>query len=88
MGGKEIHAGDWDLIIIDGDHRADAVFKDAMHSFDLIRNRGWLLFDDVRNRVPKPQEVPAGLTRFLNEKGKAVRLSWFHRFCDCYEVRK
>lgn len=88
IGGKEIKAGDWDLAIIDGDHTADAVYKDAVLCYNLLKNGSWMLFDDVRNNKSKPEEVPAGLTRFLEEKGKQVSLVHFHRFVDVYKVSK
>lgn len=84
IGGKEIKKGDWDLIVIDGDHTAEAVYQDAVLSYALVKKGGLLLFDDVRNRIPKPHEVPAGLTRFLEQIGDNVVLSFYHRFCDAY----
>lgn len=83
--GKTIQRGEWDLIVIDGDHSASAVLSDACQSYQLARRGGWLLFDDVRNRKPKQEAVREGLDRFRMRKGDAVRTVWQHRFCDCLE---
>lgn len=77
--------GSFSLIIIDGDHTADAVFQDAILSFALANSGGLLLFDDVRNRVPKKDHVQDGLDRFLETFGNVVKLSFRHRYCDAYE---
>ena len=36
----------FDLIFIDGDHRASVVYNDAIHSFELCKKGGIILFDD------------------------------------------
>lgn len=36
----------FDLIYIDGDHRASVVFNDAIHAFELCKKDGVILFDD------------------------------------------
>lgn len=86
--GKMINAGEWDLIIIDGDHNADPVYEDATLSFQLCRPGGWLLFDDVRNRSYKKNHVYHGLIAWLLEQSDKVDLVWAHRFMNCYEKKK
>lgn len=82
-----IPVGEWDIVIIDGDHRKDAVIQDATYALQLVKPGGWLLFDDVRCQTPKKDEVEAGLRAFLDQHGDSVELAWSHRFCDCYEVK-
>lgn len=75
-----------DLAIIDGDHTADAVYDDAVGVLPLMKKGGWMVFDDVRNRIDKKDHVQDGLMRFyLGHRDKVKRL-WLHRYCDCLEV--
>ena len=76
----------FDCAIIDGDHNAEPVLRDAEICLRLVKQGGWLLFDDVRNRIPKADHVEAGIEMFLKECGDKVRLAWRHRYMDCYEV--
>lgn len=85
IGDKPIKTGEWDLIIIDGDHNADAVYDDAVWSYQLARIGGWLLFDDVRNNHFKKNHVYDGLERFNESHGDRLRWVWYHRHMDCYE---
>jgi len=75
--------GTYDLIIIDGDHNADAVYHDAIISYELAKPGGVLLFDDVRNRIPKKDHVEKGLSCFLEDYKGHVERVWQHRFMDC-----
>ena len=76
--------GQYDLIIIDGDHNALAVFDDALNSLRLLKNGGILVFDDVRNRIKKKNHVIHGIEMFLKENEDKVELKWQHRYADCY----
>lgn len=78
--------GQVDLLIIDGDHKADPVYEDARLGLELMKKGGWIVFDDVRQRVPKPEEVEAGLRRFLGDYGDRVKYVAQHRYCDIFEV--
>lgn len=80
-----IPAGFWDLVVIDGDHNKQAVIRDAVYSLKLVRVGGWLLFDDVRNRVRKRNHVVHGVEHWLKTNGENVKRVWAHRYCDCYE---
>ena len=75
----------FDLIVIDGDHTRAAVVTDAVYSLELAKPKGWLVFDDVRNRIPKPDHVIHGIEEFLCDCGDRVKFKWAHRYCDCYE---
>lgn len=77
--------GEVDLVIVDGDHRASAVRQDAENALRLLKPGGWMVFDDVRQKKFKQEEVPAGLALFFQKHDKEVKLVFKHRFCDCYE---
>ena len=79
--------GSFDLAVIDGDHTADAVYEDACLVLPLMKPGGWMVFDDVRNRVRKKDHVQQGLDRFIRLNPGATKLAWRHRYCDCLEVR-
>lgn len=82
---QHIPPGRWDLIIVDGDHNADAVYNDAMRALQLVRVGGWIVFDDVRNRTRKKDHVAHGLRGWLLESDLHVKLAWYHRYMNCYE---
>lgn len=77
--------GSFDFVIIDGDHNAEPVYQDAVNAFAFAKSGAWLLFDDVRNQVPKKDHVKEGLEKFLPEYANRLKFCWAHRFCDCYE---
>lgn len=77
--------GLFDLVIIDGDHHARAVYQDAVLTFGLLKVGGWQLFDDVRNQKPKKHHVKEGLEQYLLTRPDDLKFVWSHRFCDCYE---
>ena len=74
----------YDLIVIDGDHTDEAVFEDACTSLRLLKAGGIMVFDDVRNRIPKKNHVLQGIEMFLKGHEKDVELCWMHRYADCY----
>lgn len=78
--------GGYDLAVIDGDHNATPVFRDALLCLAQVKPGGWLVFDDVRNRRPKKDHVAEGIQRFLEIAGDRVAPAWRHRYCDCYQV--
>jgi predicted O-methyltransferase YrrM len=43
---RKLPLGSFDIIYIDGDHRAKSVLADAVLSFELLKNGGILIFDD------------------------------------------
>ena len=60
--------GMFDLIYIDGDHRADAVYLDAINCFELCKNGGHILFDDYSWGGEYGTNAPSiGIDRFLSE---------------------
>lgn len=68
------YEGKFDLIYIDGDHRAMPVYVDAVNSFALCKVGGYILFDDYLWNVEggTPDDEPKkGVDMFLNEyRGK------------------
>ena len=82
----EIGADPADLIVIDGDHNADPVFRDAELALACSHPGTWLVFDDVRNQHAKADHVYHGIEKFLAVYGDRVKLEFRHRFVDCYSV--
>ena len=57
-----------DFIYIDGDHRASAVYIDAINSFKLCKKNGLILFDDyVWGNEYGEESTRKGVDRFLKE---------------------
>lgn len=76
--------GEFDLVIVDGAHEADPVYEDAVNALSYVKSGGWILFDDVRNQIYKPDHVAHGIERWLDVYGDQVELVWAHRFMNCY----
>jgi predicted O-methyltransferase YrrM len=58
----------FDFIYIDGDHRPESVYKDAINCFSLCKEGGLILFDDYewRERIPH-KSTKIGIDKFLSE---------------------
>lgn len=57
-----------DFIYIDGDHRADGVYLDAVNCFKLCKNDGIILFDDyLWGDIEGENSTKNGIDRFLKE---------------------
>jgi predicted O-methyltransferase YrrM len=54
---REMPANQFDVIYVDGDHRAPAVLSDAVMSWYLLRNGGFLIFDDYLKFPEMPPEL-------------------------------
>jgi predicted O-methyltransferase YrrM len=52
----------FDFIYIDGDHRPDGVYIDAINSFELCKEGGFILFDDYQWG-----DTGVGIDKFLDE---------------------
>jgi predicted O-methyltransferase YrrM len=52
----------FDFIYIDGDHRPESVYQDAINSFELCKKNGYILFDDY-----KWCDTHIGIDKFLEE---------------------
>ena len=72
---------EFDLIYIDGSHHSENVFKDAKNSFNRLKKRGIIIFDDfLWNYYQDPNLNPiGGIKKFLSEnffKVKILSLSY------------
>lgn len=64
----EKYNGQFDLIYIDGDHRASAVYIDAINCFKLCKNGGIIIFDDYGwGKKYNEEATNVGIDKFLNE---------------------
>lgn len=62
------YEGKFDLIYIDGDHRATYVYIDAINSFKLLAPNGIMIFDDYSwGKIYNEQATSFGIDRFLLE---------------------
>lgn len=58
----------FDLIYIDGDHRASAVYIDAVNSLKLCKSGGHVIFDDYAwGEMYNEESTRIGIDKFLNE---------------------
>jgi predicted O-methyltransferase YrrM len=64
----EKYESQFDLIYIDGDHRASAVYIDAINSFKLCKKGGIIIFDDYSwGEMYNEGATCFGIDKFLNE---------------------
>jgi predicted O-methyltransferase YrrM len=81
----------FDLIIVDGSHKTDAVYADAIEARRLIKPGGWIVFDDIRHWSSRARKDygPArkGLEMFLDEYGDEFDQAWSMGPCECLEKR-
>lgn len=76
-----------DICMIDGDHNAYAVLDDALQVLPLMKQGGVILFDDVENRVSKPNHVKQGIELLLGmDPAPPLDLVVKHRFMEIYRV--
>ena len=78
-------AGIYDLCIIDGDHNAPAVYEDITNCYRICKAGGWLMLDDVENKIAKQNHVKQGLAQWLADNPGKIKQVWKHRFCECFE---
>jgi len=57
----------FDFIYIDGDHRIESVYNDAINSFELCKTGGLILFDDYLWDISSSESTKIGIDKFLNE---------------------
>ena len=60
----------FDFVYIDGDHRENAVYQDGINAFNILRNHGYILFDDYEWRA----ETKAGIDRFLRDRADSLEV--------------
>lgn len=59
----------FDVIYVDGDHRAAAVMADAVLAFDLLKSGGIMIFDDFMgggDKMMTPEQPHIGVLGFTN----------------------
>ena len=78
-----IKKGSVDVCMIDGNHNSLAVWDDCRLVYRLLKTGGWMMLDDVENRVVKKDHVKQGLDLFLDEIGNGVKEIWRDRFMVC-----
>jgi predicted O-methyltransferase YrrM len=64
----------FDFIYIDGDHRSEGVYIDAINSFELIKKGGLILFDDYLWEESNIQSTKIGIDKFLDEYSNNYRI--------------
>ncbi len=79
-----IENGHFDLCMIDGSHSELCVWNDARLVLPLLRNGGWMMFDDVESD-PAKARVKKGIDAFVGEVGDQVKLIWKHKHMECYQ---
>lgn len=71
----EKYEGQIDLIYIDGDHRAFAVYNDAVNSFKLCKKDGFIIFDDYPWGNEYGDQAPRfAIDKFLKEYSEKLTL--------------
>jgi predicted O-methyltransferase YrrM len=73
---KLLRRDGFDIVYIDGSHRAADVYSDARLSWELLKKSGVIIFDDYawQPELP-PEELPApGIDRFLAEARSELEL--------------
>lgn len=70
-----LYGSAFDFIYIDGDHRADPVYRDAIMSFELCKSGGYVLFDDYEWGAEFGLNAPKiGIDKFLNEYSSNIKI--------------
>ena len=77
-----IEKGSVDLCLVDGNHNMLAVLDDLRLVHRLVKPGGWIICDDVENRIAKKDHVKHGLKMFLDET--PMERVWKDKFCECF----
>lgn len=65
---QENYQNSFDFIYIDGDHREEPVYQDALNSYKLCKVGGTILFDDyLWSSSDKSKPTKKGIDRFLKD---------------------
>jgi predicted O-methyltransferase YrrM len=67
----------FDLIYIDGDHRASAVYLDAVNCFELCKKGGIILFDDYSwgKEIYSSEATSYGIDKFTQEYDDKIQIT-------------
>jgi len=63
----------YDIIYIDGDHTAEAVYNDAINSFHLLKHGGIMIFDDYTWNINEKSPRNA-IDRFIKEFNSKIEI--------------
>jgi hypothetical protein len=78
-----------DLCMIDGGHTALDVLADSRLVYPLMKSGGWILYDDVENRIDKGMNhVKQGVAMFREEMNDGLEFMWKDRFMEAFRVMK
>jgi len=68
------YGNNFDFIYVDGDHRKDTVYKDAVLAYDVCVNNGYILFDDYQWCFDSTDCVHMGVDKFINEYSSKIKV--------------
>ena len=72
---RDQYLGKVDFIYVDGDHRDFAVYSDAVNSFQLCKENGYILFDDyLWENLSHQKTTKKGIDRFLSEYSEHLNI--------------
>lgn len=72
----ETQKNSFDLIYVDGDHRASAVYRDAIYSYELCKIGGLIIFDDYSWGESYGEESTSkGIDKFLKEYSDKIEIT-------------
>ncbi len=80
-----LRPGQVDICMIDGNHDADTVARDAAGVLQMLRPGGWMLFDDVVDHPDKPGAVWDGIKEVERRHTGAIKHLWKDGQVSCYE---
>lgn len=71
----ELYREKFDFIYIDGDHRPESVYLDAINCFEMCKSGGLILFDDYEwKKDATERSTKLGIDRFMNEFSDKCRI--------------
>ena len=70
----EKYGNNFDFIYVDGDHRKDTVYKDAVLAYDVCVNNGYILFDDYQWCFDSTDCVYMGVDKFINDYSPKIKV--------------
>lgn len=72
----EKYGNNFDFIYVDGDHRKDTVYKDAVLAYDVCAKDGYILFDDYRwcTEYDSTDCVYMAVDKFIEEYSSKVKI--------------
>jgi len=94
---RKLPLNSFDIIYIDGDHRATGVLADAVLSFELLKTGGILIFDDYLWLIQLPEDlrpqvaIDSFFTVYRNsievvQRGYQVFVRKLESPCDCFPI--